>query len=195
MIIAFTGAGISKESGIQTFQDNMDLRNILDRSFAKNNPKKYKETLQEIKNNIRNKLPNDAHIALAEYNIPVITMNIDNLHELANTRKLIKLHNDMDNPVLYGDPAPMYDKAVDMINYLTEGDIFLVVGASRYTQFSKDIRKLVEDLDVEIIEIQGNASVKVRKFLEENIDKVEDFDEKIKLFGEEILERNVEKLI
>ena len=60
--------------------------------------------------------PNDAHIALAEYHIPIITMNIDGLHKLAGSDAL-ELHgglpkdDEMDiayslfnNSVLYGDP-------------------------------------------------------------------------------------------
>lgn len=66
--------------------------------------------------------PNDGHYALAEYHIPIITMNIDGLHKLAGSDAL-ELHgglpedDEMDiayslynKPVLYGDPAPNYQK-------------------------------------------------------------------------------------
>ena len=68
--------------------------------------------------------PNDAHIALTEYNIPVITMNIDGLHQLAGTDAL-ELHgglpedDEMDiayslynKPVLYGDHCTKLSKSL-----------------------------------------------------------------------------------
>ena len=42
MIIAFTGAGVSKESGIDTFQDRPGIRDYLVRSYANQNPEKYR---------------------------------------------------------------------------------------------------------------------------------------------------------
>lgn len=38
MIIALTGAGISQESGIPTFEENPELRDVLTRDFANENP-------------------------------------------------------------------------------------------------------------------------------------------------------------
>ena len=80
MIIAFTGAGISKESGIDTFQDRPGIREKLYRSYALAHPQEYREVMREFVNGMKDKEPNDAHIALAEYNIPIITMNVDGLH-------------------------------------------------------------------------------------------------------------------
>ena len=45
--------------------------------------KEYNEVIRELKANMNGARPNDAHIALAEYKIFVITMNIDGLHKLA----------------------------------------------------------------------------------------------------------------
>lgn len=188
MIIAFTGAGISKESGIDTFQDRPDIREKLSRSYAREYPQKYREVMREFINGIKDKEPNDAHIALAEYNIPIITMNVDGLHQKAGSRDIITLHGDLPTeeqlkycdklynlPVLYGDPAPNYEKAYNIVDLLREGDIFLVIGASEYTTISTMLRFLARGCGAVIAEIQDNASVKVRKFLEEHEDKIEDF--------------------
>ena len=190
MIIAFTGAGISKESGIDTFQDRPGIRDYLVRSYAKSHPEEYREVMREFVNTVRGKEPNDAHISLAEYNIPVITMNVDTLHEQAGTQNIIKLHGKLptdeqlaycdrlyNTPVLYEDPAPMYDEGYNWLWLMTKGDIFLVVGASTYTNISYQMREYVRCRGVEVVEIQEKASVNVRKFLEEHKDKIESFED------------------
>lgn len=190
MIIAFTGAGISKESGIDTFQDRPRIREKLTREYATRHPEKYVKVMEEFVSNVSGKKPNDAHLALAEYNIPVITMNVDSLHELAGTKEIIKLHGRLPNkeelstcnrlynaPVLYGDPAPEYAKAYDFIYGLRSGDILLVIGASEYTRISSDLRKLAKLYGAKVLEIQNNASIEVRQFLENNKDKIEDVEE------------------
>ena len=51
MIIALTGAGISKASGIPTFEEQGDLRNYLSRDYANNYPKEFKK-LMLLKNSL-----------------------------------------------------------------------------------------------------------------------------------------------
>lgn len=126
--------------------------------------------------------PNDAHIALAQYKIPVITMNIDGLHKQAGSDAL-ELHgglpedDEMDiawslynKPVLYGDPAPNYAKAYEMVYDLKPGDIFLVIGCSFHTAIAVDLREVARSRGARIIEIQEDAAHNVRKILE-NIKK------------------------
>lgn len=199
MIIAFTGAGVSKESGIDTFQDRPGIRDYLVRSYAKQNPEKYREVMREFMDTIKGKEPNDAHIALAEYGVPVITMNVDTLHEMAGTKDIIKLHGRLpteeewsycdrlyNTPVLYEDPAPMYQNGYDWIWLMEKGDIFLVIGASTYTAVSSQMRICALGTGAEVVEIQDNAGTKVRKFLEENKDKIgsmEDFKRRIEKYN------------
>ena len=188
-IIAFTGAGVSKESGIDTFQDRPGIRDYLVRSYAKRNPEKYREVMREFMDTMVGKEPNDAHKALAEYGIPVITMNVDTLHEMAGTKDIIKLHGRLpteeewsycdklyNTPVLYEDPAPMYQKGYDWIWLLEKGDVFLVIGASTYTTVSSQMRICALGAGAEVVEIQDNAGTKVRAFLEKNKDKIESMD-------------------
>ena len=178
MIIAFTGAGISKESGISTFIDRPDVRDRLYRSFANSYPEEYRQTIKELSESIKEAEPNDAHYALADYDIPIITMNIDGLHEKAGSKPIL-LHGSLptedeyayadelfNKPVLYGDPAPNYHKAYQKVMKLKENDTLLVIGASRFTGIAVDLRELAYSNGVNIIEIQDNASRKVRETLE-----------------------------
>ena len=90
-IIAFTGAGISKQSNIPTFMERPDVREKLFRSYAQRHHEEYNEVIRQLKANMNGAKPNDAHYALAEYHIPIITMNIDGLHRLAGSDAL-ELH-------------------------------------------------------------------------------------------------------
>ena len=123
--------------------------------------------------------PNDAHYALAQCQIPVITMNIDGLHKLAGSDAL-ELHgglpedDEMDiayslynKPVLYGDPAPNYQKAYEMVYDLEANDIFIVIGCSYHTAIACDLREVARSRGAKIIEIQEDAAHNVRKVLEE----------------------------
>ena len=185
MIVAFTGAGISKASGIPTFSDMPGFREQLTRSFANEYPQVYREMMKEFVNICETAQPNDAHFALAEYNIPIITMNIDGLHQRAakdwgaETQFILPIHGRLptreelpycaeltEAPVLYGDLAPGYMKAKRFIEKMQFGDTFLVIGASEYTSISMGLREDARMRGASIVEIQDNADTKVRQFLE-----------------------------
>ena len=178
-IIAFTGAGISKQSNIPTFMEKPEVREKLFRSFAETHHEEYNKVIKQLKDNMNGAKPNDAHYALAEYSIPIITMNIDGLHKLAGSDAL-ELHgglpddSEMDiawslynKPVLYGDPAPNYQKAYEMVYDLEYGDVFIVVGCSYHTAIACDLREVAKSRGARIIEIQEDAAHNVRKVLEE----------------------------
>jgi NAD-dependent deacetylase len=203
MIIAFTGAGVSKESGIDTFQDRPGIRNYLTREFAQENPEKFREVMREFVYTVSDKEPNDAHKALAEYGVPIITMNVDMLHENAGSEYVLKVHGRLPCeeelahceklrgvPVLYGDAAPNYNKAFNWVDFLGPEDVLLVIGASEYTLFSSQIRQAAYFNGVEVYEIQDNASIKVRKYLENNIDKLVNMD-KLRYNIEKISGKNI----
>lgn len=179
MIIAFTGAGISKQSNIPTFMERPNVREKLFRSYANEHPKEYNEVIKQLKGNMNGAKPNNAHYTLAKYHIPIITMNIDGLHQLAGSDPL-ELHGGLPNdeemdiayslynkPVLYGDPAPNYQKAYALVMSLQEKDVFLVIGASYHTAIAGDLRKVAKSRGATIIEIQEDAAVQVEKVLEE----------------------------
>jgi len=182
-IIAFTGAGISKQSNIPTFMEHPDVREKLFRSFAEIHHEEYNAVIKALKANMNGAQPNDAHYALAEYNIPIITMNIDGLHTLAGSHPL-ELHgclpddDEMDHawalynkPVLYGDPAPNYQKAYSIVYNMSPGDVLLVIGCSYHTAIACDLRDVAKSRGAKVIEIQEDAAHNVRKVLKELLKK------------------------
>ena len=102
-VTAFTGAGISVESGIPPFRGPQGLwskydPHSLDINYFRANPVAAWEIIQEIfYNHIKNAVPNDAHIGLAKMESrnllqSVITQNVDNLHLSAGSRNVIEYH-------------------------------------------------------------------------------------------------------
>ena len=100
--VAFTGAGISAESGLATFRGRDGLWNKYDpavasiESFAQD-PRKFWQFAREIGWIFLAARPNDAHIALAELEEMkrldcVITQNVDGLHQRAGSKHVIEIH-------------------------------------------------------------------------------------------------------
>lgn len=104
-LTVLTGAGISAESGIQTFRDNDGLwenHNIEDVAtpigWLRN-----KELVLRFYNERRRQClevePNIAHLLLAqaqdEYDVSIITQNIDHLHEKAGSENVLHLHGEI----------------------------------------------------------------------------------------------------
>lgn len=101
--IAFTGAGISTESGIPDFRSPGGV-------WSRNQPVMYDEFVRSRDARVRywrqrremypdfaKAQPNDGHRALAELEqrgrlVAVITQNIDGLHQVAGSRRVIELH-------------------------------------------------------------------------------------------------------
>jgi len=113
-LVILSGAGISKESGIDTFRDadgmwqEYDPRELASTDALKNNPKRVLEFYNMRRKKMWDANPNAAHIALLDleekYDVTIITQNVDDLHERAGTLNTIHLHGElskvrsMDNP-------------------------------------------------------------------------------------------------
>lgn len=177
MILAFTGAGISRASGIPTFDEQPGLRDKLSRSFARIHPKEFQATIAEMQAACDNAAPNDAHLALAEYSVPIITMNVDGLHQKAGSRHVLEIHGRLPNIVLYGDPAPCYEMAQNWVFQLREGDLFLIVGTSFYTGISETLKRLAERQGASVYIINAKAECLVRPALEHCRSRLGDFTE------------------
>lgn len=101
-IVFVTGAGISQESGIPTFRGNDGLwRNYDAMKLATidafyENPKLVWEWYNERRQNIFAAEPNLGHKAIAELEnfseVVVLTQNIDGLHQIAGSSKVLELH-------------------------------------------------------------------------------------------------------
>lgn len=176
-LIFFTGAGISVDSGIPTFQEQPGIRDKLHRDFANNYPEAYRDTIREMLNSCENALPNAAHIAIAELGAQVITMNIDRLHTKAGSNNVLEVHGvlptraqledeffpmEYKDLVLYGDMAPKYSDAEKMVKNLEYGNsYFIIVGTSFYTGISERLRRLAHHRKAKVIIINDNASTRV----------------------------------
>ena len=103
-IVAFTGAGISAESGIPTYRGDDGVWHKYDpnkyaniHSFLKD-PEYYWNFFKEVRYPVIKKAkPNKAHIALTSLEEngkleAVITQNIDGLHQLAGSKMVLELH-------------------------------------------------------------------------------------------------------
>lgn len=184
MIIAFTGAGISRDSGIPTFDENPELRDSLDRTYARLHPDKFSEVMKTLRDTCEAAKPNSAHIKLAELGIPTITMNIDGLHGRAiqsvdgDPSTLLEIHGSVfeNNVVLYGDRAPQYATANDWIRKLRRGDILLVVGTSYYTTISTMLVALARSMGVQVFEVNSDAEHQVPDFLERHQSQIESME-------------------
>lgn len=165
MILAFTGAGISQPSGIPTFADQPGIRDRLSRSFAERHPEKCQEVIQKMQTACDRAKPNDAHLALAEYDVPIITMNVDTLHQQAGSKHVLPVHGILPDIMLYEDPAPRYEEAQNWVRRLREDDFFLVVGTSYYTNISKILKRDALIAGADVYEINADAEHCVRDFL------------------------------
>ena len=116
-IVAFTGAGISKAAGIPTFAEIPGIKEKLSVEFKQKNPEEFNKAINLLKTNVKDKEPTKAHKILAKLKIPIITMNVDNLHTKAGSDKVIELHGNYieDNIVLYGEQMHNPQGAINFI--------------------------------------------------------------------------------
>jgi NAD-dependent deacetylase len=109
-LIAFTGAGISVESGIPPFRGKGGLWNAYDpallelEQFKAKPIESWKLLIKLFYKHFDTAQPNAAHYALADleengYIKAVITQNIDNLHQLAGSKKVIDFHGNISRMV------------------------------------------------------------------------------------------------
>lgn len=206
-VIFFTGAGISKESGVPTFQEMDGIRKKLRRKYAILHPRAFRKLILNFLYTKDDYEPNPAHIWIAKMGCPVITMNVDGLHQKAGSKDVLAIHGDiptvkelssfwypflpLGKPVLYGDMAPRYYKAFRSIRSLKKGDYFVIVGTSFYTNISRDIKRMAEKRGATVIEINENASVEVPKVCAKiSKELFEEFDHKLDLSISEMLEKS-----
>lgn len=100
-VLVLTGAGISKESGIETFREsgiydkNPDLIYKLRPDTLETDPQFLYDFHHQFKHKADLAHPNLAHKALADLGCTIITQNIDHLHERSGSKDVIHLHGDL----------------------------------------------------------------------------------------------------
>lgn len=104
-IVFLTGAGISAESGIKTFRDSDGLwegykiEEVAHPDGWRENRQKVLDFYNERRKQMSSVEPNDAHKLIAqlerEFDVVVITQNVDGLHERGGSSEVIHLHGEL----------------------------------------------------------------------------------------------------
>lgn len=106
-IVILTGAGISAESGVDTFRDaggiwsKVDYRDVATPQGFARNPQRVHDFYNQRRRGMAGVAPNAAHAALArlERDFPgdflLVTQNIDDLHERAGSTRLVHMHGEI----------------------------------------------------------------------------------------------------
>lgn len=105
-IVVLTGAGVSAESGIDTFRgagglwENHRVEDVATPEAFARDPELVLRFYDMRRAAIQQKQPNEAHAALARLdaewpgNLLIVTQNVDNLHERAGARRLVHMHGE-----------------------------------------------------------------------------------------------------
>jgi NAD-dependent deacetylase len=104
-IIVLTGAGMSAESGISTFRDSgglwekYEIDDVATPNGWRRNPALVLDFYNQRRRQLLDSKPNEAHYALAElekdFDVQIITQNVDNLHERAGSTHVVHLHGEL----------------------------------------------------------------------------------------------------
>ncbi|NBC81761.1 MAG: NAD-dependent deacylase [Bacteroidetes bacterium] len=169
-LVALTGAGMSAESGLKTFRDagglweEHDVMEVASIEGWERNPELVLRFYNDRRKQLSQAKPNAGHLALAElekeYDVQVITQNVDNLHERAGSTNVLHLHGLLTQARGVNNPDKIYeigekeihigDKADDgsqlrpnivwfgelvpaierAVPLCNEADIFVVIGTS-----------------------------------------------------------------
>jgi len=192
-IVAFTGAGISKASGVPTFQEMDGVREKLSIDYFLSNTEDFYNVLLGMKKSIIKAIPNPAHKAIAEYQVPVVTMNIDGLHKKAGSKQVVEVHGNLENIFctkcgkefnflkttdsiyccqcngLLKPNVVLYGEMIPKydkaIDMIGSADELLVVGTSFYTSTSSHLVGMAERAGIKITTINMNAETEVPRFL------------------------------
>jgi NAD-dependent deacetylase len=123
--VAFTGAGISVESGVPPFRGENGLWNkydpmTFDIQYFRRNTRESWEVIREIFYEVFGRVkPNIAHYTLAEMEVrnlvkAVITQNVDNLHTEAGSRTVHEFHGSLKNLVCLTCGTPYRVSQIDL---------------------------------------------------------------------------------
>ncbi len=123
-IVVLTGAGISAESGLKTFRDSDGLwmghkvTDVATPGAFTRNPQLVLDFYNQRRKDVAEAMPNLAHKGLAElekdFDVTVITQNIDDLHERGGSTNVLHLH---------GEIFKMRNVKSDEVIYEIRGDI------------------------------------------------------------------------
>jgi len=124
-VVVLTGAGISAESGLKTFRDSdglwegYEVTEVATPRAWRKNPALVLDFYNMRRRDVAKAEPNAAHLGLAElekdFDVHIITQNIDDLHERAGSTKVLHLHGEIFKMRSESDESLMYDIREDML--------------------------------------------------------------------------------
>lgn len=119
-IVILTGAGVSKESGIQTFRDsseslwnNYKIEDVATIDAWRKNRELVLDFYNQRRSQLKEVEPNEAHFSISRlqesFDVEVITQNVDNLHERSGSNKVLHLHGELTKVRSSLDEKLVYD--------------------------------------------------------------------------------------
>jgi NAD-dependent deacetylase len=152
-ILFFTGAGISAESGLQTFRDSKDglwnnfkIEDVCTPQAWSKNPALVLDFYNQRRKQCKEASPNRAHELIAkleeQFDVTVVTQNVDNLHERSGSTNVIHLHGELLKARSTVDAKLIYD---------WEADILLGDKCEKQSQLRPHIVWFGEGLDNDIL--------------------------------------------
>lgn len=104
-VVVLTGAGMSVESGLSTFRDagglwdNYPVERVATHEAWEMDPNYVNDFYNMLRVKYKDVQPCEGHRLLKtleeDYDVTIVTQNVDNLHELAGSSKVIHLHGEM----------------------------------------------------------------------------------------------------
>ncbi len=123
-LVVLTGAGISAESGLKTFRDSdglwegYNVEDVATPRAWRRDPQLVLDFYNQRRKNVIAAQPNAAHKELAllekNYDVQIITQNIDDLHERAGSTNVLHLHGEICKMRSEKSHSLVYDITGDM---------------------------------------------------------------------------------
>lgn len=118
-LVILTGAGISQESGIRTFRDmgglweEYDIEDVATPEAWRRNPELVMRFYNDRRKQLLESKPNAGHLGLVDlekdFDVRIITQNVDDLHERAGSKNVLHLHGELKKARSSVDESLIYD--------------------------------------------------------------------------------------
>ncbi len=118
-LVVLSGAGISAESGISTFRDanglweNHRIEDVASPEGFEKNPQLVLDFYNLRRRQLKEVKPNSAHYSLVDlekdFDVHIITQNVDDLHERAGSSKILHLHGELKKVRPVNNENKIYD--------------------------------------------------------------------------------------
>ncbi len=209
-LVVLSGAGISAESGIKTFRDSdglwegHDVQEVATPEGFRKNPALVLDFYNQRRRQLLEVKPNSAHFDIAtlekEFEIHVVTQNVDDLHERAGSASVIHLHGELrkmrslkyenliyncDGDIKIGDTCERgsqlrphivwFGEAVPLLDegvrLVSKADIVLVVGSSMQVYPAASLVAYAP-IDSKVVYIDPKPTLSYELSLRQNLDVI-----------------------